>query len=57
MTDREIELMIMLKEIDLQNIKIILKIQSKRLSIKEIDFFLDKILSIEEEIKKLKSTT
>ncbi len=54
MTKREKELMIMLKETDLQNVKIILQIQSKRLSQKEIDFFLDRILTIQKEINELK---
>lgn len=55
MTDREKQLLIMLKETDLQNIKIILQIQSKRLSQKEIDFYLDKILKIQEEINEIKN--
>lgn len=45
----------MLKETDLNNLKIILRIQSAKLSPKEIDFYLDKILAIQTEIKKLKN--
>ena len=55
MSEREIELMIMLKRIDIENIKTILKLKHKKLSIEDIDFFLDKILIIEQEIKELKS--
>ena len=55
MSDRKIELLIMLKRIDIENIKTILKLKHKKLSIEDIDFFLDKILIIEQEIKELKS--
>jgi len=57
MTEREKQLLIMLKETDLNNLKVILQIQSKKLSQKEIDFYLDKILTIQTEIKELKSKT
>ncbi len=53
MTNREIELLIMLKEVDLKNVKVILQIQFKRLTQKEIDFYLDKMLEIQEEINEL----
>ena len=53
MTNREIELLIMLKEVDLKNVKVILQIQFKRLIQKEIDFYLDKMLEIQEEINEL----
>ncbi len=53
MINREIELLIMLKEVDLKNVKVILQIQFKRLTQKEIDFYLDKMLEIQEEINEL----
>ncbi len=57
MTDREKQLLIMLKESDLNNIKIILQIQVLKLSYTETTFYLDKILKIQEEINKIKNKT
>ena len=53
MTNREIELLIMLKEVDLKNVKIQLQIQFKNLTQERIDFYLDRILKIQQEINEL----
>jgi phage terminase Nu1 subunit (DNA packaging protein) len=53
MTNREIELLIMLKEVDLKNVKVVLQIQFKNLTQERIDFYLDRILKIQQEINEL----
>lgn len=53
MTNREIELLIMLKGVDLKNVKILLQIQFKNLTQERIDFYLDRILKIQQEINEL----
>ncbi len=53
MTNREIELLIMLKEVDLKNVKVVSQIQFKNLTQERIDFYLDRILKIQQEINEL----
>ena len=53
MTNREIELIMMLKKVDLNNVKAVLQIQLKKLTQERIDFYLDRILKIQQEINEL----